>query len=552
MRRFGQRRRTAEGEERRYLTAAALAVVLIVVVTYFAFAKQLPFQHPYQIRGVFSGIAQLKPGSDVRISGVSVGSVSGIAAGPGHTSIVTMKVDRRVPIHRDATLAITPRLALEGNDYVNVSVGTPGTAVLRSGATIPVARTSHEVQLNELIDVLNVPTRKALTSTIRSLAQGFGDGGSGRLRPGVETGYTALRGAARQLSSALGSITEVTDAAQGTQPGDLAGAVRSTGAFTAQLAANPAALAGIVTDFDRFTGALAAEDRSLAASVRGFDDLTRSAPPNLAAIDRALPVLTSFAHALGPALHVAPANLADFGGLLGQLAQLGQPGSLPALLTRLAPVTSNLPPLERQLTRLFGLLAPVSTCISRNVVPTLDTVLKDGVNSSGRPVWQDLLHLVVNLAGAAADFDGNGTTIRLGLSEGEHALTGVIPGIGKVVGLGPTIEGVRPVWLGYGVNPPFRPDQTCDQQPLPDLAADGAGAPTDVKYSSVPALSSADSALASAMLQPAGPERNALLTRQIARLMGGGGGTTRSTLAAAPAGIPARRPARATHDGSGT
>lgn len=521
MRLLPRRTRSSEADERRHLAAAALAVIAIIVATYFAFAKQLPFQHPYQIRGVFSGIAQLKPGSDVRISGVSVGSVSAISPGRGGASVVTLQIgDHQVPIHRDATLAITPRLALEGNDYVNVGAGTPGTPVLRSGGTIPEAQTSHEVQLNEVLDVLDEPTRQALTGTIGSLAQGLGDGTTAALRPGVESGYQALRNAARQLSSALNSVTVVTHAAQGTQPGDLADAVRSTGEFSAELAVNPVALADIVTNFDHFTGTLAEEDGALAASVRGFDDLMRTSPPRLVAIDRAMPVLTSFAHALQPALRVAPQNLGDFGALLGQLGLLGRPQSLPALLTKLRPVTVNLPPLERQLDALLPLVTPVSRCISRNVVPTLDTVVNDGVNSSGRPVWQDLLHLGVNLAGAAADFDGNGTTIRLGLSEGDEALSGAIPGIGNVVGVGPKIEGVRPVWLGYGVNPPDRPDATCDQQPLPNLATDASGPPTGMSYSPLPALSPSDAQLAAAMALPAGAKRTALMSREITRLSG--------------------------------
>jgi hypothetical protein len=30
---------------------------------------------------------------------------------------------------------------------------------------------------------------------------------------------------------------------------------------------------------------------------------------------------------------------------------------------------------------------------------------------------------------------------------------------------------VRPTWLGFGVVPPFRPDESCIAQPLPNLQA---------------------------------------------------------------------------------
>jgi len=494
-------RPSREREERRYLIAAALAVIGIAVVAYLAFSKQLPFQSPYEIRGEFNGVAQLRSGSAVRMSGVTIGTVTDIGLGPRHDSLVTMRIDdRHVPIRDDATLSILPRTTLEGNDYVLVNPGTPGARVLRSGATIPASQTSHEVQLDQVLDVLTLPTRQALTSTIGNLAQGLGGGGLTSSQP--TTGAQALQNAARELAGALNSVTIVANAAQGTQPGDLSRAIGSTGQFSSQLAADPGALADVVTNFDRVSGALAAEDQSLASSVAQFDRLTQSAPANLVSIDRALPPLTRFANDLRPALQVAPPQLAAFSQLLDQLQAVAQPDQLPRLLTFLRPVTANLPSLERKLLQLFPLVTPVSKCVSRNIVPTLDKTLSDGATSSGRPAWQDLVHAAANLAATAAGFDGNGTTLRLGLTEGDQAVTALIPGLGNIVGISPKIEGVRPQWLGYGVTPPFRPDEPCDQQPLPNMNADSAGPPANFRYSAVPPLSPTNLGIARGMAGP--------------------------------------------------
>jgi hypothetical protein len=224
-------------------------------------------------------------------------------------------------------------------------------------------------------------------------------------------------------------------------------------------------------------GALAAHDQALASSISGIDGLLRHAPADLSAINPALPTLTSFANDLRPALRVAPGPLRDFDGLLGQLAALSQSDSLPRLLDELRPVTTDLPPLERQLATLFPLVTSASTCVSHNVVPTMNMVAPDGSNSTGDPIWKELVHGFASYAGLASDFDGNGSTVRLGISEGEYSVTGAIPGLGKVVGISPKIEGTNPVWLGYGVDPPWRPDQPCTLQAVPNLGAARSGTP---------------------------------------------------------------------------
>jgi hypothetical protein len=79
------------------------------------------------------------------------------------------------------------------------------------------------------------------------------------------------------------------------------------------------------------------------------------------------------------------------------------------------------------------------------------------------------------LTGTSPGFDGNGGTLRISVAEGANAMRGVFPGLGRVVSPA-NLEGVRPTWLGYGVNPPFRPDAPCAEQALPDLGARSAGA----------------------------------------------------------------------------
>lgn len=457
-------------QERRYLKAAGIAAALLVLVTVGVFLKSNPFADPYEVKGVFTTSNQLRKNSAVRIGGLDVGKVAKIEAGGGNTSVVTMEITNRdVPIRADAQFAIEPRLVLEGNFYVKVTPGTPTAKELADGGVVPLSRTSVPVQLDQVLGTLDEPTRTALQGTFHEFAVGLGPAGGGG-------GWNGLRDAVAELDRALGSATRVSRAAQGTRPGDLRRAIRSSGAVTQQLAESPAALAGIVASYSRVSGALAARDQALAASVRGFDQVVREAPPNLSAVNAALPVLTEFAKPLRPALDAAPAALRNGNDLLDQLRLAVRAPELPALLDDLRPVTASLPALTRDLRKVGTVVTPFTECLRRNILPTLNLVAPDGVQSTGDPIWLDALHLGASLAATSPNFDGNGSTIRLGVTESEQAIQGLIPGLGTLEGSG-TARGLNPTWLGNGVTPVSRPDVPCAGQKLPDLGARAAPGP---------------------------------------------------------------------------
>lgn len=457
-------------EERRPLRAAAIAAALLVLVTVGVFLKENPFASPYEIKGVFTTSNQLRKDSAVRIGGLDVGKVVKIEAGDRNTSVVTMEItDRDVPIRSDAELEIEPRLVLEGNFYVRISPGSPNAAELADGGTIPLSRTSVPVQLDQVLGTLDEPTRTALQGTFREFATGLGPAGPAG-------GAAGLRQSVRELDRALGSITQVSEAAQGTKPGDLRRAVRSSGAVTEQLAESPEALAGIVESYSRVSGALAARDQALARTVRGFDQVMRAAPSSLRSVNAALPVLTEFAKPLRPALHAAPSALRNANGLLDQLDLAVGERELPALLGDLDPVTATLPALTRDLRKLATVVTPVTECLNHNVLPALNQVAPDNVQSTGDPIWLEALHLGASLAATSPNFDGNGSTIRLGVTESEQAIQGLIPGLGTLEGSG-TSRGLNPTWLGSGNQPPSRPDVPCVGQTLPDLGARAADGP---------------------------------------------------------------------------
>jgi ABC-type transporter Mla subunit MlaD len=472
-------RRRNQQNEPRIIRAALITAVCLGVFTVGVFTKSNPFSSPFELRGVFSSATQLKKGSAVRIAGIDVGKVTQVESGPGNTAVVTMGIERDADrLHRDSTFTIQPRLFFEGNFYVDISPGSPAQPKLKSGDTVPRSQTAVPVQLDQVLSTFTAPNRGALRRMIGSFGSGFGTGNKlgAPPRDGVTPGSAGLRRAARELDAALAPATVVARAFQGTQAGDLRRSVTYSGDTAEQFAQSPAALADFVTNFNRTFAALAADDRALAASVRGLDNVLVVAPRALTSIDHALPSLTSFATALRPTLAQAPLTLRKTNRLLAEIEGLMGAGELPPLVRSLRPVTATLPVLEARLKALFPYVSETMGCIARNVVPTLNKQAPDGALSTGYPIWLDLIHTATALAGTSPAFDGNGTTIRLGVTSGEGQLHGFLPGIGQVQAT-QQVSGVRPTWLGLGVTPPYRPDQPCTQQALPDLSQRSGGPP---------------------------------------------------------------------------
>jgi virulence factor Mce-like protein len=444
----------------------------IALFVYGAFAKRVPLVPRHEVQAIFASSNQLREGSPVRIAGVDVGSVIRIRSGPGTTQVVTMSLGKEGrPLHTDATAKIRPRVFLEGGYFVDLHTGSPRAPKLKGRRPIPLPQTAVPVQLHQVLGALDRPTRTSLQAGLAEMATAL-DGG----------GAAGLRRTLPPLAPALRDTAWLAEAARGTSPGDLARLVGSAATVSRVLAARSGDLADTVTSLNRTAAALAANDAALAAGVRELDGVMVQAPPALDALDGALPPLERFAAALRPGLRVAPGVLGRTAGVLTQMDLLAgepaRPSDFLKILIDLEPVLPEIPRLALLARGLFPLVGPIVTCLNDNVVPTLNAKLDDGALSSGRPVWQDLLHALVGFAGGSQNFDANGPWVRYMGSTGTETLsTGDVPGLGRLFGgTSEPLVGARPVWRGANGYPPLRPDQPCTQQAPPDLRAE-AGLP---------------------------------------------------------------------------
>jgi len=124
---------------RRNLAETVMGAVVLVVAgafLYFFFTTaQVKSQGGYQVNVTFSKVGGILAGSDVRISGINVGTVSDVHLDPKtFLAIITMnlKPDVRLPADSIATIASS---GLIGGNYVRIKPGRTQN-YLASGGTL--------------------------------------------------------------------------------------------------------------------------------------------------------------------------------------------------------------------------------------------------------------------------------------------------------------------------------------------------------------------------------------------------------------------------------
>ena len=440
-------------------------LVIAMVCLYFAFTKDIPFTEGYKVEAVFSDTNQIRDGSPVRIAGVDVGKVASSELGDGDTTVMTLEMkDAGRPLHEDAKLKIRPRLFLEGGFYVELQPGSPSAPEIEDGGRIPLAQTAVPVQFNEILSAFPSTTRSDLAGAIDELSTALDDGGA-----------EGLARSQKPLAPVLRDTAVIGEAARGSEPHDVGDLVRGTARITRALASRDDELARLVTDLNTTSGVLASRSGAVAASLRELDGTLGEAPDALSALDRALPPTRRFIGETRPSLRLLPEVLDDSNRLLVQLNGLASPRELDALLDDLTPTLRDLPELTTRLRTLLPLVTPVADCLRERAIPVLQSEIKDGEHSTGQPVYMELVHSLVGLAGGSGSFDGNGHTARYMGSFGENSLSVSALG-GALAGRGASGPvGSRPTPLGPGQIPPLRPDAECRRQPAPDLNARTGG-----------------------------------------------------------------------------
>jgi phospholipid/cholesterol/gamma-HCH transport system substrate-binding protein len=127
---------------------------------------------------VFTDASSLKSGDSVRVAGIRVGTVNGVALQPDDTVLVTFDSDRDVVLTTGTKVAVR-YLDLVGNRYLDLLDSPGSTRIQPPGSQIPTDRTEPALDLDMLlgglkpvIQGLNPQNVNALTNSLIQILQG--------------------------------------------------------------------------------------------------------------------------------------------------------------------------------------------------------------------------------------------------------------------------------------------------------------------------------------------------------------------------------------------
>jgi phospholipid/cholesterol/gamma-HCH transport system substrate-binding protein len=457
----------------------AIVLLVIIIITYFGFTKHIPFTHGFRLNAVFESANSIRTNSPVRIAGVNVGKVTGVERYKNtNAAEVQMEItDNGLPIHRDATMKIRPRIFLEGNFFVDLKPGTPEAPKLEDNdSPIPMTQTATPVQLDQVLTALQSNARDDLQTVLESY------GGALQLKPTAaldatqdpdvqgKTAAQALNKNFTYAAPALLGVSQVNQALLGTQPRDLSKLILGLQRTTEGLGRNEEQLKDLITVFNRTLAAFASRSSDLQATIRLLGPTLQNANTAFDALNAAFPPTRAFALELIPGVEQTPATIDASYPWIAQVRKLVGPDELGGLVQQLRPATADLAAVTDATLSLLPKTDLVNRCVSNVILPAGDIKIQDGPNTTGLENYKEFWNTLVALAGEGQNFDGNGMYVRFQPGGGSDTIS-----LGPSSGSGDTLFGnavarplgTRPKYPGR--RPPYKPDAPCYQQPIPDL-----------------------------------------------------------------------------------
>lgn len=112
------------------------AVVIAIAVAFFVFAYSSTGAGPisgYDVTAKFNRADGINVGTDVRLSGIKVGTVSRLALDPmTYNAVLTLSLESNVKLPDDSSVRITSD-GLLGNQYVSIEPGGSQTPIAAGG-----------------------------------------------------------------------------------------------------------------------------------------------------------------------------------------------------------------------------------------------------------------------------------------------------------------------------------------------------------------------------------------------------------------------------------
>jgi phospholipid/cholesterol/gamma-HCH transport system substrate-binding protein len=370
------------------VAAAAAVVAAIVVLALLLFTGG----SDYTVKVQFQNAGQLVVGNQVQVGGRPIGSVTKIRLTDSALAEITIKLDQLKPLHQGTTATIrSTSLSGIANRYIALDLAPSSEPKIKSGGRILPDRTTSPVDLDQLFNTLDEPTRKGLQQIIQGSAtqlEGKSKQANDSLRylnPALSTSSSLVRELVRDRVVFQRFVSDtsnvVTDLAE--RRSDLTGLVSNANTTAAAIGSENAALAralGLLPDTLRKTNTTFVNLRST------LDDLDVLVSESKPATKRLAPFLRE----LRPLVRDARPTIRDLRNLIKR------PGR-----------GNDLIELNQKTPRLANL--------TDVVFPRAVTALKDTqpVLEYARPYTPDLAGWFTKFGEGAATYDANGHYARI-------------------------------------------------------------------------------------------------------------------------------------------
>jgi phospholipid/cholesterol/gamma-HCH transport system substrate-binding protein len=380
----------------------------------------------YSVTAQFQNASQLVKGNQVQVAGLPAGSIDDISLGENGTALVKMSIDEDYAPLYEGTTATVRSVSLSGvaNRYVALDLPTEDERgpEIPDGGELPLSATVSEVDLDQVFNTLDRPTREGLKQTIRGFARAHD--GTGEATNATFKYLNPFLSTTRQL---VGELTADTAAFERL--------LVDTASLSGALAERSPDISALVGNLDRTMTALGSESRALAASIRLLPGFMRAANTTFVntratlddldpLVDASKPVarrLRPFAEELrGFARDAVPA-IRDLDGIVRREGQANDLTELVRLQRPLGKIAAG--PVNRNGQSRPGAL-PAADAALRQSLPQL-AFLRPYVAIEGIGSWFDTFS-------HSGGYDANGAFARFGVSFNQFTLT---PSLGSLGGL---------------------------------------------------------------------------------------------------------------------
>ncbi len=268
------------------LIAVAIAIVAVVIILFNSGSN-------YKVYAVFQNASQLVSGDQVDVAQAPIGTISNIQLTPNGLARVELDIsDSSYRPLRQGTIATVrvPSLTSVANRYVELQMPPGNPPPIHTGGTIPVSNTRSAVDLDEIFNTLNPPTRKGLQELFQ---------GSARQ---IQGQATKVQAAWKYLNPAIASTSVLFSEINHNTASFTSFLVR-TAHLMQDVASRQQALSGLIQNLNLTTTAIANQRIALGQSLQRLPGFMRLANTTFVNLRSALNDLTPLVNASKP---VAP------------------------------------------------------------------------------------------------------------------------------------------------------------------------------------------------------------------------------------------------------